>query len=288
MKKASRKRKIIWILGSVVVLIAATITFFQIPYSPVRHEFQRDLQRHTERSYMQTGVFTEHDIARLPEPFQNHFRVAGIIGQPIMSRVSIHVPSAAIFQSPDSSPMVLDYTFYLFGYRPVRLAYMNTSMFGIPFEAYDSFQGGVGFMKGIIGKVFTLFNVTGVEMDRGQLLTYLGEVLLIPSAIFNEHITWEEIDTNRARATITYGELSGSGIFTFGDDGFMQSFRTDERARIGTDSSIDFPEWSAVIKGWIRSESGMYIPSHFMAVWHEQDGDFVYFEPTSGFEIKFY
>ena len=164
---------------------------------------------------------------------------------------------------------------------------MNTSIFGLPFEAFDSFQDGEGFMRGVIGKVFTLFNQKGLEMDRGQLLTYLGELFLIPSAILNEYITWETIDANNVRATITYGQLQGSGIFTFGSDGFFQYFRTDERARIGTDGSIDFPEWSAVIQGWTRSESGMYIPSHFMAVWHETDGDFVYFKPTRGFEIVF-
>ena len=288
MQKNSRKRKLIWILGSIAILIVAVIIFFLIPYSPVSREFQRDVQMHTEQSVIREGVFTEQDIAHLPEALQNHFRAAGIIGQPIMSRASIHVPSAAIFQSSDSSPMILDYTLYLFGHRPVRLAYINTSMFGIPFEAFDSFQEGEGFMRGVIGKVFTLFNQTGAEMDRGQLLTYLGEVFLIPSAIFNGHITWETIGTNHVRATIIYGELSGSGIFTFGNDGFVQSFHTDERARIDTDGSIDFPEWSAVFDGWVRSENGMYIPRNFKAVWHEPDGDFVYFEPTSGFYIVFH
>ena len=288
MKKSSMKRKMIWILAFFIAFIAAVVLFFQIPYSVTSNSFQRDVQRHIEQSTMQAGVFTEEDIAHLPEAVQNHFRAAGMIGQPIMSRVSIHVPSAHITQSRDSTPLVLDYSFYLFGHSPVRLAYMNTSMFGIPFEGFDSFQYGEGFMRGVIAKVFTLFHQTGPEMDKGQLLTYLAEVFFIPSAIFSDYISWEAIDANHVRATITYGELSGSGIFTFDENGFAQSFRTAERARIKTDGSIDFPEWSGVFEGWIQGESGIYLPSNFKAIWHEPEGDLIYFKPTSGFDIVFH
>ena len=236
---------------------------------------------------MRLGIFKEQDITHLPEPVQNHFRVSGIIGQSIMSKSLVHVPSASIFRSKNSKPMILDYTLHLFGDRPVRLAYMNNSMFGIPFEVFDSFQDGEGVMKGVLGKIFTLFNETGSEMNRGQLLTYLGEFFLIPSAIFNEHVTWETIDANHVRATITYGELSGSGIFTFNENGFVQSFRTKERAAIRPDGSITHPEWSAVYEGWTRGENGMHLPSNIKAIWHEQDGDFIYFESTRGFTVEF-
>ena len=287
MEKSRVKRKIMWVLCFIAVLIAAAIVFFQIPYSPMRNTFLRDVQRHTDQSAMRGEFFTEQDIKSLPEPVQNHFRAAGIIGQPIMSKVSVHVPSAFIYQSVDSRPLILDYTVYLFAHRPVRIAYMNTSMFGIPFEAVDSFQNGEGVMRGAIGKVIPLFNQTGTEMDRGQLLTYLGEVFLLPSAILGDFITWEPIDANHAKATITYGELSGSGIFTFSDEGFVQSFRTDQRAAIHTDGTIEFLEWSAIIEGWKKGENGMYLPSSLKVVWHEPDVDFVYFIPNGDIIYRF-
>ena len=287
MQTSSRKRTLKWIMGGALVLVAAVATFFRIPYSPVSRGFQRDVQWHTEQSNMRTSVFTEQDIAHLPEPLQNHLRATGVIGQPIMSGFSMVVPAAPLYQSSDGVPLVLDYHLYVFAYAPVRLAYMRTSMFGIPFEAYDSLQNGTGFMRGVIGKVVTLFNETGLEMDRGQLLTYLGEAAMLPSLIFSDYIVWEPIDAHNVRATITDGQVSGSGIFTFGEDGFVRYFRTNERARIGTDGSIEFQDWSIIYEDWAESEHGIYIPHHFKVIWHEPQGDFVYFEPVKGFEIEF-
>ena len=272
MQKNSKKRKTVWILGFVAALIAAVIISFQIQYTPVSRKFQRDVQRHTEQSVIIESVFTEPDIAHLPEPLQNHFRTAGIIGQPIMSGFYMFVPSAPLYPSSDDSPLILDYHLHVFAHAPIRLAYMRTSMFGIPFEAYDSFQNGNGFMRGVIGKVFTLFNETGIEMDRGLLLTYLGEFAMLPSLIFSDYITWEAIDAHNVRATITHDGISGSGIFTLGDDGFIRYFRTSERARVNTDGSIDFLDWSIVYGYWAENESGMYIPTHFKVIWHEPQG----------------
>jgi len=252
----------------------------------MKRSFQRDVQRHSQESIRPTGVFTEESIRHLPEPVQNHFKAAGLIDQPIMPWTKILAPSAHMFESKNSGPLVMDYTFYLFGHQPVRLAYMNTSMFGLPFEAFDSFQNGKGFMKGVIGKGFPLFNETGPAMNGAQLMTILGELFLIPSLIFSEYITWEPIDTHQARATITYGDVSGSGVFTFGDDGFVQSFHTKERAKIGTDGSVAFLEWSGVFEGWRTDENGMGIPIHLKAIWHEPDGEFIYFEPANGFNIE--
>ena len=284
----AKRRKSVWILGSIAALIIAVIIFFQIPYSPVYSEFQNDVQRHMEQSVIREDVFTEQDIANLPEPLQNHLRAAGIIGQPIMSGFSMFVPSSPFLQSSDGSPLYLDYYLYVFAHAPVRLAYMRTSMLGIPFEAYDSLQDGVGFMRGVLGKMVTMFNETGVEMDRGQLLTYLGEIAMLPSLIFSDYIAWEPIDAHNVRATIAYGEVSGSGIFTFGDDGFIRYFRTSERARVNTDGSIDFLDWSVIYDNWAADESGMHIPNHFQVIWHEPEGDFVYFEPAAGFNVVFH
>ena len=288
MQKSSKKRKFLWVLGSVAALIITVFVFFQIPYSPVSHEFQMDVQTHTAQPAIRAGIFAEQDISHLPAPLQNHFRAANIIGQPIMSSFFMLVPSVPLYQSSDSPPIILDYYLHVFAQTPVRLAYMRTSMFGVPFEAYDRLQHGVGSMRGVIGKVFTLFNETGTEMDRGQLLTYLAEIAMLPSLIFSDYITWEKVDAQNVRATITYGEVSGSGIFTFGDDGFIRYFRTNERARIHTDGSIDFIEWSILYDNWMRSERGIYMPTHFKVIWHEPDGDLVYFEPVNGFTVEFH
>jgi len=274
-----------WVIGSIAALIAGVILFFVMPFSKTKKSFERDVQKHSEQCLAQSGVFSEQEIAPLPEPVQRYFRAAGYIGKPKRTGMTAFMRAVPLKDSKEKPPMIVDYTLRVFVHTPVRLAYIKTSMFGIPFEAYDSSQNGVGFMKGALGKLFTLFNQTGPEMDKGQLLTFLGECPLLPSAILGEYITWEPIDANHAKATIACEGVSGSGIFTFSDTGFVQSFTTDERGRIGTDGSTDYPGWSIVYEDYAE-ENGVYIPKSVQAVWHEDDGDLVYFD-AKNFDVTF-
>ena len=112
-------RKImIWVLCIVAVLVAGVIIFFQIPYSGLLREFQNEVQHHKEQSNIQSGIFTEESIARLPAPVQNHFRAAGLINQPIMENMRAFMPSATLRDSSEGSPMIIDYTLYCFAYKP--------------------------------------------------------------------------------------------------------------------------------------------------------------------------
>lgn len=99
----------------------------------------------------------------------------------------------------------------------IMKAYIQNSLYGVPFEEHDSTQQGRGSMKGVIGKIITLFNQTGTEMDKPQLLTYLGECFLIPLFIFSKFISWASIDSNHVKATINYQGISGNGTFIFDD-----------------------------------------------------------------------
>ena len=42
-----------------------------------------------------------------------------------------------------------------------------------------------------------------------------------------------------AKASISYKGITGRGIFTFGAQGFVHTFQTDQRARIGNDVSLE-------------------------------------------------
>jgi hypothetical protein len=269
----------LWILGGIAFLIIAVIVFFQIPYSKTKNEFDKDVKTYAAKTSSQTGVFTEQDIASLPEPVQRYFRVCGYIGTPKMTNMTAFMPSVPLKDTIDKPPMIIDYTLFYLANEPVRLAYIKTSTYGIPFEAYDSTQDGVGFMKGVLGKVFTLFDHKGAVMDKGQLLTYLGECFLVPASILSGYITWEAIDANHAKATINHKGISGSGTFTFDDNGFVKSFQTDERGRTGTDESIDYPLWSAVYEDYTETD-GIYIPTRLKAVYNDDDGELVYFDAS--------
>lgn len=54
-------------------------------------------------------------------------------------------------------------------------------MYGIPFKGLDLYTAVNGTMKGVLAKLFTLFNQSGETMNKASLVTFLSECLIIPN-----------------------------------------------------------------------------------------------------------
>jgi hypothetical protein len=114
-------------------------------------------------------------------------------------------------------------------------------------------------------------------MDKASLVNCLSECLIIPNAALQDYIVWEEINDYHVKATINYYGITASGIFTFNQNGEMLAFTTNDREAISTDGTSEKVKWSAVISEY-KETSGIKKPTAFQAIWHYEDGDFVYFD----------
>jgi hypothetical protein len=273
-----------FILGTVVLIVAIIAAFFALPFSKTRTEFTKVTQGLISNAKLQNSVFAEEDIAGLPEPVQKYFRHCGYIGTPKMSSMKIEYPNVAFRMGKDKSALKIKYTQYNFVDEPVRIAYIDSSKYGIPFEGLDAFVGGKGEMKGVLAKLFTLFDQTGETMDRASLVTVLSESLLIPNVALQEYIVWEDIDDLHAKATIFHYGISASGIFTFSVNGEMLAFTTNDRSAVSTDGSNEKVKWSVRLSDYVQS-NGIRVPTDFKAIWNYSDGDLVYFDGKGSVEF---
>ena len=279
MKKAG-KRKMLAVIGVMLLFVGVIVAWFYIPYSPVKSDFQKDVGTLISENQVRTdnGVFAKKDFRDLPVAIQKYIEGCGYIGTPKMSYLKMEYRNVDFAQGKNGPSLKIDYTQYNFINKPCRLALIDSSMFGIPFEGYDSYQNGIGGMKGVIAKTITLFNQTGADMDKACLATFLAESLFAPTILLQDYITFEEISTHKIRATITYEGQMASGIFTFNELYEMISFTTNDRAVAGTDGSMEYIPWSAICNNYQLASNGIKYPTRFQAVWNYQDGDFVYFD----------
>ena len=264
-------------IGILLSIIGAITVLFNIPYSKTRVEFTKITGGLLTEMANVSGVFIDEDIDDLPLPVQKYFRYCGYIGTPKMSYIKATYQDVDFIFGKDKSPIKIDYIQYNFVNKPTRVAYIDSSMFGIPFEGLDSYIAGNGSMKGIVAKVFTLFNQTGEVMDKASLVTFLSECLIIPNAALQNYIIWEEIDDLHAKATISYYDITASGIFTFKENGEMLSFTTDDREATSTDGTSEKVKWSAVCSEYVEINS-IKKPTVFQAIWHYDDSDLIYFD----------
>jgi hypothetical protein len=264
------------IIGILVCVISIVIIFFNVPSSKTKTEFDRIVTVLITGADHKESIFREEDIAGLPAPVQRYFTYCGYIGTPKMSYIKIDYQDVEFLFDKDK-PIKIDYTQYNFANKPNRIAYIDSSMYGIPFEGLDTYLGGRGSMKGVLAKLFTLFDQTGTVMDQSSLVTFLSEILLIPSTALQDYIKWEAIDDLHTKATMSCYGISVSGIFTFNENGEMLSFETNDRSAATTDGSSETIKWSVLCNEY-TDINGIKRPTVFQAVWHYDSGDLVYFD----------
>jgi|LAHS01.1.fsa_nt_gb hypothetical protein len=275
-------KKLYVTIGILFCIIGVVIVFFNIPYSKTKMEFTKITNCLANEATDASDVFIEEDIADLPLSVQKYFWYCGYIGTPKMSYMKATYKDVDFLFGKDKPPIKIDYTQYNFVNKPNRVAYIDSTMYGIPFEGLDSCISGIGSMKGIVGKLFPLFNQTGEVMDKASLATFLSECLIIPNAALQSYITWEEIDVLHAKAAISCNGITVNGIFTFKENGEMYSFATDDREAVSTDGSREKVKWSVVYSEY-EETNGIKKPTVFKAIWHYDDGDLIYF---NGKDVK--
>lgn len=278
--KKERKRKMFISIGVLLILIGTLMIWFSISYSPVKKQFQNDITSIMSENQLSVDneVFTDSDFSHFPTAIQKYIENCGYIGMPKMSYLKMEYRNVDFSQGRNGPTLIIDYTQYNFVNEPCRMALIDSSLFGIPFEGYDYYRNGIGGMKGVIAKAATLFDQTGTDMDKACLATFLAESLFAPAILLQDYITFEEISDFEVRATISYKGQTASGVFTFNEQYEMISFTTNDRAAAGTDGSMEYVPWSALCSDYQLSENGIKYPTIFQAVWNYKDGDFVYFD----------
>ena len=272
------KKMLAIIVGVLFVLIGGIVIFESIAYSPLKSEFNTDLSKLIKSNSLGASgeVFSESDFADMPEQIVGYIRHCGYIGTPKMSYIKLVLNRAKFIQN--GMEMRINYTQYDFAAQPERLALIETSKMGIPFMGYDSLINGKGGMKGVLGKAITLFNQTGKEMDTACLVTLLADSPVLPGIWLQDYVTFEELDANRVQASLTYKDMTVSGIFAFNEAGEITKFTTDDRAMVYPDGRIEYWPWTTVYEDYKDNGDGVLLPYHLKAIWNYADGDLVYFD----------
>lgn len=275
-----RKRKIkkmITVIGVLFCFLGSIAVFFSIPYSKTHTEFISIRDSIVKDTIKDLEVFTEEDVSYLPSPVKKYFYYCGYIGTPKMHTMKAVYKDVKFLFEKGKHPVIIDYIQYNIASEPARIAYIGSSKYGIPFEGLDSYTAGKGSMKGVLAKLFTLFNQAGDTMDKASLVTFLSECLIIPNAAIQDYITWEDIDALHAKATISYYGKTASGIFAFNQNGEMCFFTTNDREATATDGTSEKVKWSVVFSEYEETK-GIKKPTGFQAIWHYDDGDLLYFD----------
>ncbi len=137
----------------------------------------------------------------------------------------------------------------------------------------DKFENGQGNMLIKAASLIPIADAHGKEIDQGSMLRFMAEMIWYPQAAFNDYLDWEEIDRNHARVTMSYGDITASGVYTFNDDGFPIAFEAPRYREVKGKYSLE--TWSIRISEY-RYFNGIPIGAHSEVTWRLKEGDFTW------------
>ncbi len=138
----------------------------------------------------------------------------------------------------------------------------------------DRYVDGRGQMLIDVQWLLPVVDASGPEVDQGTLLRYLAETVWFPTAALSDSIQWQAVDDAAARATMTYGGVTASGIFHFDDAGQVTGF---EGQRYKENAGAYTLEHWVITMADHRNLGGLVIPTRADITWRLDSGDFHWF-----------
>lgn len=225
----------IWVKGILTVAAALLAVMLLIArYGASRWESgTRALVARLEAVRVRPGT-TRFDAAReldgLPAPVQRYFRAALTDGQPIIAAVTLE--HHGLFNLGEVADRWKPFTSRqrVITHRPGFVWDGKVAMLpGLNVRVHDAYVAGEGILHPAILGLFTIVDLPRTDaLARDELMRYFAEAAWYPTALLpSQGVRWEAVDEEFARAVLTDGSLSVSLLFHFGQDGTIDSVRSD-------------------------------------------------------------
>ena len=217
--------------------------------------------------------FHENETDKLPEPVKKYLDFTGF--SKIGHVNCLRLRQEGIFRSSLQAGWMPFTAEQYFNPGQVSFAWYArmSGPLGIKFHAVDRYVKGEGRMHVKLANMYTIADSKGPEIDQGELIRYLAEMMWFPSSFTDEYIHWESIDDLSAKATITHNNISASGIFHFEKDGRLNSF-TARRYKAGGKYYF-LEDWITPVLNY--SQFGdVLIPSDTEVTWKLNIGELTY------------
>lgn len=264
--------KILVIAVSVIVIaVAAAVVYGAYRWNAGTRELRARLE--TARIPVEPQVVSFRELEGLPAPVQRYFRTVLKEGQPMVS--SVLVQHRGTFNMSETSERWKPFTSdqRVITRRPGfdwngRVAVMP----GLSVRVHDAYVAGEGILHAALLGLFSVVNLRGThEVAEGELMRFFAEAAWYPTALLpSQGVRWDEVDIRSARATLVDGSVAVTMLFSFNEDGTIDTVRAEARGRTVGDQIIPTP-WQGRFWNY-QQQDGMLVPLDGEVAWLLPEG----------------
>lgn len=265
-----------WLVGLLIVITVLLYLTSQFGHSSFQKRGEQEAKQIlTKTDLSQIETIEQKDLDGLPDPVKRWLDFSQIIGKEKIKTVRLK-QKGLMRTSPGQKGMKTIAEQYFNAQTPsfIWLARVNMAPL-IYFAGKDTYNEGKGHMLIKVLSLFPVVDDRGEEMDQGTLTRYLGEIIWFPTAALSDYISWEEIDSETAKATMSYKGVSDSAVFNFDEEGRVLSFNCERY--YNSDDGYRLENYHAPVFDY-QEFSGIKIPTQAKAIWELESGDYEYYD----------
>ena len=273
------KRLLRWVVVTVALVFSSALCALQLGLRRFDRLVKRDVEALLARATTTAGeaVVTEEMLKELPEPVRRYLKHTGIVGKPSVDTVYLE-QKGQMYLGAGQGWVPLDAEEHYTVQPPGFVWDVTIHQGPLPIaRGRDKYAGGEGRMLIKAGSLFTVVDDKGPEMDQGSMMRYLSEMIWFPTAFLDDNISFEPIDDESARVTLTDGGKSVSATMYFDEEGKVTDFVAKRYRTV--EGGYDLETWSAPVYEY-GELAGLKLPLRGGAVWNLPEGDLKYADIT--------
>lgn len=261
-------------IANIILIVPIIIAFAGNLSTSYKNLFRAEAEKGLMR-YSKQEILAEEDIKHLPLPIQKYIIYSGAIGKDKVQNFR------AVFRGqikPKPSANFLDFRSvqYNFFDEPTRVFYIESKLFGIPFDGLHLYAGSTATMQIKLGSLFQVVDAQGHEMNKSETVTMFNDMcVLAPATLIDKNIEWKTVNSLTVKARFINKGITITATLFFNEKGELINFSSNDRYESADGKVYKNYKWTTPINKY-RDFNERKLASFGELIWHKPEGEFCY------------
>lgn len=211
-------------------------------------------------------ILREEDLVSLPKAIKNYISYTKALGKEKLVKVKIE--QIGEFRLNNKWLKLRAKQYFNF----IKKSFVWKAKIGF-IKVVDQYVNEKGLLKAKLFGFIPLIRAEGTEIDQGEVIRLLSEMIWFPTSLLSDFVVWQEVNNNIAKAIVSYRDKKATAYFHFEDNGRLIAVKA--KRYMEKNGKYFLKDWEASNFEYADFKTG-YIPYKATVSWKLGVEDFCY------------